>query len=267
MQQILPSFMRNRNLSWLYRFHARSVRWGNTPFALERYSYRASIITVVITLSLLIVSRQTLYMPGFYVTVAAAVILFMVVDIASITFALSLTTPQQTQRDLLHITTIPPQLYVEARWQLVQTRTWRLLIVMQAIRLSLAIFLFIYGFWFIIFTVLSTFGAGILLFVLALAEPFWRVQSISAVGVYADAVGRTPRVRWLIGIGMMLAVWFIVTVLLLIPLFVLRFNAVGSPPVYFIFALPLITYLIRRLHITLRGWCLNRAMLQFTVPN
>ena len=264
MPRLLPPFMQeDRSLSWLYHFLARNVRWGSNPHTLMTYTLWVTLIAISSTLIVLWLGWTSGTSAGVYLVITTGALFFMVVDIAAITFGLSATSNPAVQSEILLTTTIDPKLYVQSLWQVAQTQTWRVLIVMQAIRIVLVCLAIIMSFWVVVLAVFFTLGGALVLIILALSEPIWRLQAMTAIGVLAGIQGKNPIMRWIIAQSLMLSMWVLHAVIALVLYGVIQISDETLMACVATFVLPPITILIRWGQFTLRDWCLQRATIQY----
>ena len=267
MPGLLPPFMRRNAYSWLYTYLAKRIRWGSTPTLLEQYALIVSLLAIVLTGILLGISWLNDLEEGFWLVAGVGVLLFVIVDIASVAFGITMTQSQSVNRDLIRLSPITPAHFVESMWQAAQTQTWRILVVMQAIRLTLLIVGGILAVPMLVFIVAFTFGGGLLwiaswLF-LIVSEPIWRLQAMTAIGIYSGIGGESTTTRWLTGLGLMVAVWLAQGAIALIPIGITRSGGDTGILFWLTIILPAMTFAIRWSQLRIRDLCLGRAGVLF----
>lgn len=212
-------FWRGEKPGWLYAFMVRRVLWGNTPAALSSYAWIVSLVSVGLTAGGLLLFMQARWELGVWLILAVAGLLFTVVDFAAVAFGIVTAQAHDAQFDLLRMTPIGAGLLVNAMHQTAQTRTWRVLVVMQAMRLAVLALAFTLGISIVVLAVLFTGGVWMLpMLLLVVSEPLWRLEMITALGVMAGIRGHSTAERWGVGLGGMLAVWVAQGMLAVLPL-------------------------------------------------
>lgn len=266
MPGLLPPFLRRlygTEPDWLYRYLSRNVRWGQTRTHLANMSLSLSIITIAITVILGLFSWLFRSSIGVWLLSGFVGFSFIIVDIASIAFAIIGMRSGKEHLDLLTLSHIQPIYFIKAQHQVAQTRTWRILIVMQALRSTLVIIAFTFGIMLIVVTVIFTFGGGLLwiaaLVVLALWEPIWRLQMMTAFGVMVASFQRNAIITWMSGLALMFGTWIAHGILGIIPFWILREGNDTDLLIMMTLALPIIAGVIWYGQHRLRDMCLKIA--------
>lgn len=259
MPRLLPPFLRSYEGSWLYRFFVRDVLWANTWNNLDRYSSFVTLGTVVFTLVWLGTSYISGWVAGVWLIIGAAFFLFVPVDFAAIYFGIVSANERASQLDLLRLASVRSEYLVEALHQAAQTRTWRFLIVMQAIRATLMLTACILAF---ILGIIGIVFFGVLLF----AEPIWRLQMMTAIGLMAGIRGQTTSAQWGTALSLMFGVWVAHGLLVVIPLLLARALPEDSDAwlaltCMVLPAVPVVaTFIVMWGHTHLCDWCLRATI-------
>jgi hypothetical protein len=231
MPGLLPPFLRIGKTTWLYDFLVRNVRWGNDATTLRNYSAKVyGIVGLASFIVLFLLTRQLNRVYGFqgiYIPLAIVTLPFIVIDVTSIWFGVQASQLMRDELELVTLAPFEPKEVIEAQSRLAQTRTWRLLVVMQAVRGAFLIVTLLLGIYFWMLVIPLTFCGFLAVIPLALFEPIWRLEMMTAIGVMAGTRHAHKRAQ-LWGFGLMFAVWLGQGFLGLIPIFMVRWFFVFS---------------------------------------
>ena len=267
MPGLLPPFLRHLTQNdWLYYWLVRNIAFAATVKRFHNFALQVTMGVIFATLAALALSWLTRWPAGYWLVVGAAVLLFVVVDFASIFFGVTSARSQSTQVDLLRMSPLPPERFIEAVHQLAQAQAWRVLLIMQGMRFALLAALFTVGIMAVGVVVIFTFGAGalwvVILLALLLGEPVWRLQALTAIGIMAGMRMSDRGTAWGTALGLMLAAWVVQGLVALAPIFVARIFIDGGS-IFFVVPLTIVlitmTWSIRTAQHWLRDVCLRRA--------
>ncbi|MEL6270681.1 MAG: hypothetical protein AAFV33_13255 [Chloroflexota bacterium] len=278
MPGFLPPFLRgDLKPHWLYARWVRSVPWANTTQRLQNYAVFVSIATVVLVATGGLMGYGS-GAEGATITIVLAIagFMFIIVDFASVLFGIATAREHISKFDLLRMSPIPPELLTETLQQVALTRAWRVLVVMQAIRMAIVTGVFTFGIMLVVFMAVITFGAGAIwivsLVALALGEPVWRIKLTTALGVMAGVTVEGTTSQWGIGFGMLLLLWLAQGIVALLPFAILLLPVVtdndGAIPffLWLTITLPLMTWGIRRVQHRVCDYCLARVSRHIVEP-
>ncbi|MEM6530348.1 MAG: hypothetical protein AAF653_18760 [Chloroflexota bacterium] len=272
MPGLLPPFLRGDvEPHWLYVRWVRGVPWARTIDRFKSYSIYVTVITMVIVVG----GGITAYNSGAEEATAIIILgvagfAFIIVDFASVLFGIATAREHISKFDLLRMSPLPPELLTKTLYQVAQTRSWRVLVVMQAIRFSVIVISVIFSYrlgGLIVFLL-----AGIV-FVFALWEPVWRIQLTTAIGVMAGVAVDGVTSQWGMGFGLLMLLWVAQGIVGLIPfamIFLPGFDGTGVNVfffwVWFAGTPPLMAWGIRYAQRRICHYCLARTSRHILEP-
>ncbi|MFN8451712.1 MAG: hypothetical protein U0521_24750 [Anaerolineae bacterium] len=211
----------------LFALEARRVRWGGSAKAMTDYSIvLAGAICVVVVLLWLVIRLSERYPARVndfsLILLGASLLAALLLDYRCIATALGSINGEiaANRWDLLRLTEINPRQIVAAKFGAAQVRVWRLMMLITALRIAVALTLGIsvLGIAWQDTTagvrttgeIISSLLGQLVLIVVAViyvVEPFYRMRVVTALGVAISARARSHVSSVLVGVGALAALW------------------------------------------------------------
>ena len=211
----------------LFALEARRVRWGGSAKAMTDYSIvLVGAICVVVVLLWLVIRLSERYPARVndfsLILLGASLLAALLLDYRCIATALGSINGEiaANRWDLLRLTEINPRQIVAAKFGAAQVRVWRLMSLITALRIAVALTLGIsvLGLAWQDTTagvrttgeIISSLLGQLVLIVVAViyvVEPFYRMRVVTALGVAISARARSHVSSVLVGVGALAALW------------------------------------------------------------
>ncbi len=272
----------------LFSFEVRRVRWGATEAILLKTSLRWLAIFAAVPLLLWLVLLQGIPhcwdRAGMIVTfflLVLSLLWALVTDFAAMTSGLGSINREITagRWDLLRLTPLKDDQLIAARHGTVQVRVWRWMMVVIALRLAAVLIALVSLMvallrdrpasgqsWGDFFIVLLMFVVGGLLLLL---EPFWRMRTVTALGIAVSMRAHTSVSAVLLAGGAIFALWLlqgfiafsiaVIVALVILPLALLEYAALQTTILSPLAFLALISATVYGFYSILQSWSLRRA--------
>ena len=274
----------------LFALETRRIIWGYSAKTLTDYSlFIVGVTCAFIILAWLVIRLGERYpsrLNDFSLALLAlSLFASLLLDYRCISTALDSINGEVAARrwDLLRLTTLDHHQIVAAKYGAAQVRVWRLLMLITALRLGVVLTV---GLSTLIFMVQDSVGvartpgetisnllAQLVLVVVAMiyvAEPFWRMRMVTALGMAISARAQRHTSSVLVGIGALAALWLAQGVILaalsigvsvvIMPLALVEYSANGlifcSPAIFLI----VVFVAFYGLYSSVRVWSLRRAV-------
>ena len=213
----------------LFNFEVRRVRWGQSAQALLRTSGRLVLIvcTALMLLWLLVTLRdihQDSLRDFVLLLLGLSFLASLALDTVSMSSALGSINGEiaSGRWDLLQLTLLTVPQIVAAKHGTAQVRAWRLMVLIIGMRVAVALMI-VLSYLLILFrdtgssfrtpgqTLTSIIGQLVLitLGILYILEPWWRMRTVTALGVAISARTRQPISAVLAAAGMVFALWLL----------------------------------------------------------
>lgn len=274
----------------LFALETRRIRWGCSAKAITDYSLFIVGVTcglvVLVWLLIRLGERYPSRVNDFSILlVAISLFASLLLDYRCISTALgSINGEVAAQRwDLLCLTVLEHRQIVAAKYGAAQVRVWRVMTMIVALRLAvvltlgLSVFLAVMtGYEWSARTsgeVVSTLLGQLILVVVALiyvAEPFWRMRMVTALGLAISARAQRHSSSVLVGVGALAAFWLAQGIILaalalgvsvvILPLALVEYAVNGlifcSPAIFLI----ILFVAFYGLYTSVQAWSLRRAV-------
>ena len=273
----------------LFELDVRRVRWGTSAQTLLLASGRWIGIMCCVTLILwFLLSLQDIrdHNVGDFIFILLLLnfLASLVLDYTSMTSALGSITHELTSGrwDLLRLTLVTIPQIVAAKHGAAQVRVWKLMIVIIGLRIGvvlisimnlLLLLLHNQAFAYLLpeqaRDMVIEVITGLVLALLYTLEPFWRMRTVTALGVAISARARQPISATLAAGGAILALWLlqgfvalsiaVIVALVILPLALLEYAALQTALLSPLAFLALVVAAVYGFYAVLQSWSLRRA--------
>ncbi|MEO8396477.1 MAG: hypothetical protein ABI700_26015 [Chloroflexota bacterium] len=273
----------------LFALDVRRVRWGSSARALLVYSgRRVAIICCGLLIVWLLVSLRDLQQRSFgdfpFILLIGSFLASLALDFTSMSSALGSINGEITSGrwDLLRLTLVTVPQIVAAMHGAAQVRAWRLMVLVVAVRAAVVLMLvvsyliielnssLVYGStpvqtWNDITAIFLLLSLG----VLYILEPWWRMRTITALGVAISARARQATSGVLAAVAAIFAIWLLQGVIafaltlaisvILLPLALVEYSAIQFVIISPLAIIGLITVTVYGFYSIVQTWSLRRA--------
>jgi hypothetical protein len=211
----------------LFALETRRIRWGHSAKAITDYSaVLVGVVCAVVALVWLLIRLSERYpsrVSDFSILlVALSLIASLLLDYRCLSTALGSINGEAAagRWDLLRLTALDYRQIVVAKYGVAQVRVWRLMTLITALRLGIVLTLGLNTLIIMLQDsagvtrtsgeIISTLFAQLVLVVVAVIyviEPFWRMRMVTALGMAISARARQHASSVLVGIGALAALW------------------------------------------------------------
>ena len=273
----------------LFELEVRRVRWGTSAaLLLVNSGRRLALICCVLLIAWLLLSLQDIrqHNLGDFVVILLALsfLASLALDYSAITSALGTINDEVTagRWDLLRLTLVTIPQIIAAKHGLAQVRAWRLMITIIAVRVAvlliggislLLVLLHADAFAYLLpeqaRDLIIEAITGLVLALLYIVEPFWRMRTVTALGVAISARARQPISALLAAGGAIFALWllqglvlftlFFLVASIILPLALLEYTALQTAILSPLIFLALVAATVYGFYAVLQTWSLRRA--------